>query len=86
MLSIAKMIKEGWAVKGNKDYFLSRKKVKVSFDIIVKTQKGMLFCVNIQMSLGEIIRARVDISKEKVHKTLGSSAEEATLATGKELG
>ena len=58
----------------------------VSFDIIIKTQKSMLFCVNIQRTLGEICGARVDIRKCKAHSMLGRSGEEAALVTGKELG
>ena len=66
---------------------LSRKNnVTVSFDVIIKIQKSMLFCFNVKRSLVEISGSSVEISEDKAHKMLVNSGKEAELATGKELG
>ena len=46
----------------------------------------MLFCFNVQRSIGETNGASIDISKDKAHKVLGHSGEKATESTLKELG
>ena len=57
----------------------------IHFDIIIKIQKGMLFCVNIQQSISETNGASIDISKDMAYKVLGHSGEEATTTIAKEL-
>ena len=65
---------------------MEKNNVILIYNIIVKTQKGVLFCVNMQRSLGEISRASFGIGKGKARKILGNAGEESTLATAKELG
>lgn len=87
LLSITKMMKEGWTIKGNKTSFvIELNGVTLNFDIIIRTQKGMLFCINIQRRSGEIGSDMLDVSKDKAHKLLGHSAEEATKASAMQLG
>ena len=69
-------MKEEWTVKGVNNYFsIEKDSVNIHFEIIIKTQKVMLFCVNVQQSAGEINREIIDISKYKAHKVLGHSGE-----------
>ena len=84
LLSIKKMMKEGCTVKGRNKYFVIEKdSVITHFDLIIKTRKGMFFCVNIQWSIGEINGASICISKVKAHTVLGHSREETTTSTAK---
>jgi len=49
LLSITKMMSEGWTVTGNSDHLsISKGNVTLTFDIIIRTQRGKLFCINIQ--------------------------------------
>jgi len=79
-------MKEGWGVIGNSNQLsISKDNVKIIFDIVIKTQRGQLFCVNIQRD-NEVSTATLDVSKDKAHKLLGHSNEESTIKSAKHLG
>ena len=49
LLSVSKMIKDGWNVKGSKGCLaIEKDNVTLAFDIIKKTQRVQLFCANMQ--------------------------------------
>ena len=74
LLSITKMMKDGWIVKGSINHLaIEKNNVIVSFNIIIKTREGMFFCMNIQRNADEINGATIDISKDKAHRMLGHS-------------
>ena len=48
LLSLMKMMNDGWNMVGNNQHLsISKDNVKIVFDIIIKTQRGQLFCMNI---------------------------------------
>ena len=57
----------------------------INFDIIIKTRRGKLFCVNIQRA-GELSCATIEISKDRAHRVLGHAGPNATVSTAKALG
>ena len=74
------MMGDGWSVTVNKNHLaIEKDQVKLIFNIIVTTQRGKLFCINIQRS-GETCNAKMDIGKNKYHKMLGHSNGEVTIA------
>ena len=78
------MMKEGWTFKGINNYFeIEKDSVIIYFDIIFKTQKGMLFCVNIQQSTGKTNGTSTGISKDKTQIVLEHSEEEDTAEISK---
>ena len=80
------MMSDGWSIQGNKNYMaISKGNLKIVFDVIIKTKRGKLFCVNIQRDF-EIGASLIDVSKDKAHRLLGHSGEETTMSTGKALG
>jgi len=86
LLSLTRLMNEGWQLKGNKNNLsIEKNGQSINFDIVVPTRRGRLFCVNIQRN-GEINTLAVEISKDKAHKVLGHAGNEATVATAKALG
>jgi len=86
LLSLTKMMSEGWNMIGNnKKLTINKNNVTIEFDIIIKTQRGQLFCVNLQRN-EELSMAVMDISKDKAHRILGHANEETTIKSAKHLG
>ena len=53
----------------------------MAFDIIIRIQKGMLFYISMYWHASELSNATINTSKDKSHRVLGYSSEEATLET-----
>ena len=86
LLLLTKMMSKGWKMIGNKQSLTIEKDgVTIAFDIIIKTQRGRLYCLNIQR-YQELEVATMDVSKEVVHKLLGHSNADATVKTATHLG
>ena len=86
LLSLTKMMSDGWTLNGNKHHLkIEKNGVQINFDITIKTKRGQLFCVNIQREM-ELANAAIEISKQKAHRVLGHSSNEATIKTANALG
>jgi len=82
LLSIVKIISKEWKVKGSKTHFIIEKQdTTITFDIIIRIQKGMLFYISMYWHTSELSNATINTSKDKAHRVLGYSSEEATLET-----
>jgi len=71
---------------GAKEYLAIKKgNVELVFDIVIRIQKGKLFCINIQRN-GETSCSVIEISKNRAHELLEHSNSEANVALAKRLG
>ena len=79
------MMQEGWKLSGSQDHLsISKGDATITFDIVIRTHSGRLFCVNIQRT-NEIIGINIDISKDKACKLLGHAGEQSTLQSARAL-
>ena len=86
LLSITKLMSDGWNVHGSNNKLMVQKgDATINFDIIIKTQRGKLFCVNMKRT-NEVSCAISEISKDKAHRVLGHAGPESTVAIAKALG
>jgi len=80
------MMKDASTVKDSKGHLaIEKEDVKLVLDMIIKTQRGQLFCVNIQRKT-EWSNSGFDVSKDMAHKLLGHSNLEATMLLERQLG
>jgi len=64
---------------------VTKGEASIALDIIIKTRRGKLFCINMQRT-GEIGAVAIEMSKDKAHRVLGHAGPDATVATAKALG
>jgi hypothetical protein len=90
LFSVSKMIKEGWELGGNKTaIWLVRNEMKVVFDIVIPTPKGVLFAIYLKRKDevgGAVQDTLVKMSLVQAHDKLGHMSEDATRKTAKQLG
>ena len=96
LFSVTKRTKEGWELQGNKEALVLKKGNKiVKFDIILNSEKGLLYCGYFKRrnTVGEraFVTAdgnekRAPISVSLAHQITGHMGEEATRAAVKEMG
>lgn len=92
LFSVTKMIKNGWSITGNEQALVLKKDGKrLIFDIIVETEKGLLFCMYFKRE-GEVAGAMTDLSGKskkmsvkEAHRKFGHSDEPSTRSTAAEL-
>ena len=58
---------------------------KINFDIIIRTKKGKLCCINIHR-LAEYSVVAAEINRTKAHRILGHAGKDAIAKTAKALG
>ena len=76
-----KILNKEWKLKGDKKSFkIKENSITVKFDIIARMQNGMLFCINIQRDR-DISVIIYNLNRDKVHRILGYSNEDATIVT-----
>jgi len=86
LLSVTKLMSEGWKLSGDSNRMAMKKKNnEINFDIIIRTKRGKLFCVNIQRA-SELGLTSIIMNKAKAHNILGHAGDDATMKTAKALG
>jgi len=90
LFSITKRLKSGWKVTGNdKALILSKRGIKIKFDIAIHMPKGILFCTYFKRSSKVAAAAtnkRVKTTIKQAHEKLGHGNEDMTRQAAKALG
>ena len=81
------MMDEGWKmVGGTQNLSIAKDNITtIMFGVIVKTQRGKLFCVNMQRTEEHGIAA-MDVSKDAAHRLLVHSNAVSTVKSARRLG
>ena len=86
LLSVTKLMIEGCTLSGDKiKISVSKGAAVMSFEVIMKTPKGQLFCATAQR-FSEVVHAMMELSKSNAHKLLGYSNNASAINTAKSLG
>jgi hypothetical protein len=91
LFSVSKMIKEGWELVGGSKtaIWLVRNKMKVVFDVVIPTPKGVLFASYLKQrdDIGGAVQdTSVKMSLVQAHDKLGHMSEDTTRKAAKQLG
>ena len=82
LCSITRLLVDVWQLKGNIDALsVSKGGVTITFDIVIRTRKGALFCTYIKRNnkvSGRAVDKEKAVSVAKAHALLGHSHEDAT--------
>ena len=93
LFSIPAMLKQGWSLGGNAaGIWIEKDGVRVTFDIVIPTKRGMLFAmyfrrnVEVAGAAAESEGKALTMSVAEAHDKLGHANEDATRAAAKALG
>ena len=89
LLSVSKMLKQGWSLSGNKQGLtLSKNKARFTFDIVINTPQGVIFAMYLKRD-SEVTGVAADVPVQKTlkqaHKQLGHSGTDSVRKTAKRL-
>ena len=90
LFSVTQLIKNGWTLQADKSaLWLTKGNIKINFDIIIPTPKGMIFAMYMKCE-GEIAGvsadAKVKMTIQQAHSKLGHTNEDVTRKTEQILG
>jgi hypothetical protein len=94
LFSVGRCLINGWSLSGrSEELVLTKGEMKITFDIVVRTKKGALYCVlmkRTKKSQNQEVAAafgpRTEIELARAHVMLGHPNFEATQATARNLG
>merc|ERR1712194_525908 len=82
LFSLSKLLNSGWKMQGDATkVVMSKRSMILTFDIVIKTTKGALFCAHLKIKEVVITGANVELTKsisiDKAHRLLGQANKEA---------
>jgi len=90
LLSISKMLKDGWTMKGDKTGLeMEKGSTKFKFDLVIPTHKGVIFAVYIKRNLQEVAgvgTTHMRLNIQRAHDLLGHMHEDMARKSAKHLG
>ena len=91
LFSLSKLLNSGWKRQGNvTKVVMSKRSMILTFDIVIKTTKGVLFCEHLKRKEVAVAGSNVELTKsmsiDKAHQLLGHADKEATRAMALALG
>ena len=80
LFSVTRRMQNGWTLSGDKNAIILTKDGRtITFDILIKTKKGALYCVYFKRNgREEFGNAQVTMSVNKAHELLGHPSEAHT--------
>ena len=91
LCSATRMIRDGWELHSSGEtLWLEKEKARLNFDIVVRTNRGLLFCCYIKRDgpreISGAVSEKAKMSANKAHQLLGHGHEGATRSTAAHLG
>mgnify|MGYP007058517846 CR=1 FL=1 len=96
LMSMGAMLMNGWESRGTADMIvLTKEKITIKFDIVVKTKRGAVFCATLvprnkkdatEVEVVNTTKEGVSMSYNRAHELLGHTGEATTRATARTLG
>ena len=89
LLSLTRLMQDGWSMSGNKDGTVRKNEMEIKFDIVIPANQGAVYaeCFKQTCEIGKAAMARtIPINMTKVHALLGHWDENATRQSAAALG